>query len=183
MHSKIYPNWDFCLKTFWQPWFRICDITGSVWAYCFVIITFKKSFLMKRHTCTQLKRVTHSFIYTYSLIYIYICSLFGSWGHLPGPNPMTTIYNTSVINFYNATGSLVRFENEIFYSILKNALAYNNAGDVAVNSSRRIVSWFIISTPASTKFRPTWRASKDPTAVKSCSRCSLFSFLKRYHLG
>jgi hypothetical protein len=47
---------------------------------------------------------------------------------------MTTIYNTSIINFYNAVGSLVRFENEIFYSILKNVLAYYNAGDVAVNS-------------------------------------------------
>jgi hypothetical protein len=38
---------------------------------------------------------------------------------------MTSIYNASVVNFYNATGSLARFENKkIFYSTLKNALAY-----------------------------------------------------------
>jgi hypothetical protein len=28
-----------------------------------------------------------------------------------GPNPMTSIYNASVVNFYNATGSPARFEN------------------------------------------------------------------------
>jgi hypothetical protein len=26
----------------------------------------------------------------------------------PGPNPTTSIYNASVVNFYNATGSLAR---------------------------------------------------------------------------
>jgi hypothetical protein len=35
----------------------------------------------------------------------------------PGPNPTTSIYNASVVNFYNATGSLARFENKnvLFY--------------------------------------------------------------------
>jgi hypothetical protein len=31
---------------------------------------------------------------------------------LPGPNPTTPIYSASVVNFYNATGSLACFENE-----------------------------------------------------------------------
>jgi hypothetical protein len=35
----------------------------------------------------------------------------------PGANPTIVSYNASVVNFYNATGSLVRFENKniIFY--------------------------------------------------------------------
>jgi hypothetical protein len=45
------------------------------------------------------------------------------------------VYNASVVNFYNATGSLARFENKK-NSTLKNALAYYNAGVVAVNLGR-----------------------------------------------
>jgi hypothetical protein len=35
----------------------------------------------------------------------------------PGHNPTTSIYNASVVNFYNTTGSLARFENKsiLFY--------------------------------------------------------------------
>jgi hypothetical protein len=35
----------------------------------------------------------------------------------PGANPTIASYNASVVNFYNATGSLARFENKniIFY--------------------------------------------------------------------
>jgi hypothetical protein len=35
----------------------------------------------------------------------------------PGANPTIAIYNASVVNFYNATGSLEHFENKniIFY--------------------------------------------------------------------
>jgi hypothetical protein len=38
-------------------------------------------------------------------------------GH-PGANPTIVIYNASVVNFYNATGSIARFENKkkiLFY--------------------------------------------------------------------
>jgi hypothetical protein len=31
---------------------------------------------------------------------------------LPGANPTIASYNASVVNFYNATGSLARFENK-----------------------------------------------------------------------
>jgi hypothetical protein len=49
-----------------------------------------------------------------------------------GANPTIASYNASVIKFYNATGSLARFENKKI-SYLKNAKAYYNAGVVAVN--------------------------------------------------
>jgi hypothetical protein len=46
----------------------------------------------------------------------------------PGVNPTIAKYNASVVNFYNAKGSVARFENKnIFYSILKNAVGYYNA--------------------------------------------------------
>jgi hypothetical protein len=44
-------------------------------------------------------------------------------------------YNAIIVNFYNVTGSLERFKNLTFYYTLKNALAYYNAGVVAVFNS------------------------------------------------
>jgi hypothetical protein len=53
--------------------------------------------------------------------------------YYPGANPTIASYNASAVNFYNATGSLERYEKS--YSTLKNVLAYYyNAGVVAVNS-------------------------------------------------
>jgi hypothetical protein len=42
-------------------------------------------------------------------------------------------YKASAVKIYNATSSLVRFENKNIFFLLKNALAYYNAGVVAVN--------------------------------------------------
>jgi hypothetical protein len=55
---------------------------------------------------------------------------------LSGANPTIASYNARAVNFYNATSSLVRFENKsiLFHSAMKNALAYYNAGAVVVNS-------------------------------------------------
>jgi hypothetical protein len=49
--------------------------------------------------------------------------------YYPGANSTTSIYNVSVVNFNNATGSLARLKTKKYY-ILKNALAYYNAGVV-----------------------------------------------------
>jgi hypothetical protein len=34
--------------------------------------------------------------------------------YVPGANPTITSYSASVVNFYNATGSLARFEKKYF---------------------------------------------------------------------
>jgi hypothetical protein len=46
---------------------------------------------------------------------------------LTGANPSLVSYNASVVNFYNATGSLARLENKK-HSTLENTLADYNAG-------------------------------------------------------
>jgi hypothetical protein len=51
----------------------------------------------------------------------------------PGANPTIASYNASVVNFYNATGSLARFENKNIIFYFQNLLACYNAGAVAVN--------------------------------------------------
>jgi hypothetical protein len=53
------------------------------------------------------------------------CKLCGHIENITGANPMIVSYNASIVNFYNATGSIARLEKKI--STLKNAVAYNNA--------------------------------------------------------
>jgi hypothetical protein len=50
-----------------------------------------------------------------------------------GASPTIAIYSASVISLYNARGSLARLENKNIIFYFKNALAYYNAGVVAVN--------------------------------------------------
>jgi hypothetical protein len=52
---------------------------------------------------------------------------------ITGSNPTTSIYNASAVNAYNPAGSLPRFENKNIVFFFEKALAYCNAGVVAVN--------------------------------------------------
>jgi hypothetical protein len=52
---------------------------------------------------------------------------------IPGANPTIASYNANVVNFYNATSRPTRFENKNILFYFDNAVAYYNAGVVAVN--------------------------------------------------
>jgi hypothetical protein len=44
------------------------------------------------------------------------------WNFFSGANPTIARYNASVVNFYNATDSLARFENKKYYILLLKTL-------------------------------------------------------------
>jgi serine/threonine protein kinase len=52
-------------------------------------------------------------MFTYKFFSFFCC---------PGPNPTIARYNASVVNFYNATGSLVCFENKTYFLLLSSLL-------------------------------------------------------------
>jgi hypothetical protein len=47
---------------------------------------------------------------------LYVDVNFEVVGLAPGPNPMASIYNASLVKIYSATSSLVRFENKNIFS-------------------------------------------------------------------
>jgi hypothetical protein len=56
---------------------------------------------------------------------------------------MIASYNASIANFYSATGSLSRYKNkDILFYFEKNALAYYNAGVVAVGLAPVLITYF-----------------------------------------
>jgi hypothetical protein len=49
-------------------------------------------------------------------LHLQLCTLFGVL--YTGANPTIGIYNASVVNFYNATGSQARFKNKKYFILL-----------------------------------------------------------------
>jgi hypothetical protein len=65
-----------------------------------------------------------------------------------GANPTTPIYNASVVNFHNATGSIARFENKniLFYFEKRPSLLQRWRCSCKFKS-RRIGSWIPVLSP------------------------------------
>jgi hypothetical protein len=76
-----------------------------------------------------------------------------------GANPTTAIFNASVVKSHNATNNAACFRIKIIFPYCKNALAYHNAGVVAVNSK-------IVGLPPSKCKQATRDCSLDVTATE-----------------
>jgi hypothetical protein len=64
-------------------------------------------------------------------------------GPSTGPNPTTSVYNASVVNLYNATGSLARFENKnILFYFEKCSSLLQRWRCSCKFKNRKIGSWF-----------------------------------------
>jgi hypothetical protein len=67
---------------------------------------------------------TKDFLILQGRLFTYIVQGFVLLNFSPGANPTIASYNASIVNFYNATGSLARFENKniIFYFLKRSSL-------------------------------------------------------------
>jgi hypothetical protein len=121
---------------------------------------------LARYVCSlsQSKPGTNPTIASYKTLARYVCS---SSQSKPGTNPTIASYNASVVNFYNAAGSLTRFENKnILFYFEKRCSLLQRWRCICKFKSRRIGSRFLKqnSVPELTKPVISW-------VVKSLKLC------------
>jgi hypothetical protein len=102
------------LRKVWKKFLKMIKLPPRVWKYifswmrCFIQTRFFKSLQCSHRS--------------------YVWCLLGKASSitrfLPGPDPTIANYNASVVNFYNAAGSLARFKNKniLFYYVKRSSL-------------------------------------------------------------
>jgi hypothetical protein len=96
-------------QTIWQPWVQFTKTGQNTYTTRLQYLPnfHKKLQMVTKCSTPKPSKISHNRDFWYGNI------TFGD----PGLNPKTSIYNASVVNFYNDTGSLARFENKntLFY--------------------------------------------------------------------